>query len=281
MNHPIEQKARRSSINHIGLAGFGAVGQQVAQAIEEQLPHLTLSAITSGDLEKARRRAAKLLGRPPPVVALEEVVQASDLVVEAAPAAAFDEIARTTLQGGKSLLVLTVGALLGRVDEYTTLAQRRGGTIFVASGAIGGLDAITSAAAGRVDAVVMTTRKPPQGLAGAPYLEENEIDVLSLTEPTLIYEGVPAEAWYGFPANINVTVAVSLAGIGPEKTKLRIIADPTIDRNMHDIEVTGEFGRFSCHIENIPTGNPRSGRLTALSTIATLRKLTSPLQVGT
>lgn len=273
--------ADRNRIRRVGIAGFGAVGQQVAVALREQLPELTLSAITSGSLEKARRRADELFDEPPPVASLEEVVDLSDLVVEAAPAEVFPEIARPTLEGGKSLLVLTVGALLGRVEEYTELARRCGGTIYVASGAIGGLDAITSASAGRVDNVVMTTRKPPKGVAGAPYIRENEIDLDAITEPTVIYEGTPGEAWYGFPANINVSVAVSLAGIGPHRTKLRIIVDPSIDRNMHDIEVTGEFGRFICHIENVPTGNPRSGRLTALSTIATLRKLISPLQVGT
>lgn len=273
--------ADRNRIKRIGIAGFGAVGQQVAVAMPDELPHLTLSAITSGSLQKARERAAALLDDPPPVVELEELVGISDLVIEAAPAAAFPEIARATLEGGKSLLVLTVGALLGKVDAYTDLAQQCGGTIYVASGAIGGLDAITSAAAGHVDAVVMTTRKPPKGLAGAPYIVDNDIDLEAIAEPTVIYEGTPGEAWYGFPANINVSVAVSLAGIGPDRTTLRIVVDPDIDRNMHDIEVTGEFGRFTCHIENIPTDNPRSGRLTALSTIATLRKMTSPLQVGT
>lgn len=274
--------ARLGNYERIGIAGFGAVGQQVAQAIDSgAVPGVTLAAITSGDLDKARTCAADLLAAPPPVVSLEEVVALSDLVVEVAPATAFPEIARTTLQGGKSLLVLTVGALLGNEEAYTALARRHGGVIHVASGAIGGLDAITSASAGRIDAVVMTSRKPPKGIAGAPYLEAHGIDVLSLAEPKVVFEGTALEGWQGFPANVNVSAAVSLAGIGAERTQLRIIADPGIDRNMHNVEVTGEFGRFTVHIENVPTGNPRSGRLTALSVIATVRKLASPLQVGT
>jgi aspartate dehydrogenase len=240
-----------------------------------------LVAIASGDLEKARARAARLLQKPPPVGPLPEAVALSDLVVEAAPASAFPEIARTTLEGGKSLLVLSVGALLGHEQEYTKLAHQHGATIHVASGAIGGLDAITSASAGRIDAVVMTTRKPPRGLAGAPYLETHGIDVLDLAKPQVVFEGNAREACRGFPANVNVSAAVSLAGVGPDRTRIRIIADPTIDRNMHDVEIIGEFGRFTVHIENVPTANPRSGVLTALSVVATIRKLASPLQVGT
>ncbi|MFQ5856501.1 MAG: aspartate dehydrogenase [Anaerolineae bacterium] len=273
--------ARLVSIERVGLAGFGAVGQRVAMAIDGGELGVTLAAITSGNLEKARARAGDLLRTPPPVVPLREAVALSDLIVEAAPASAFPEIARTTLEGGKSLLVLSVGALLGHEQEYAELARQYGATIHIASGAIGGLDAITSASAGRVDAVVMTTRKPPKGLAGAPYLEAHGIDVLNLTEPQVVFEGSAREACRGFPANVNVSAAVSLAGIGADRTRIRIIADPTIDRNTHDVEITGEFGRFTMHIENVPTDNPRSGVLTALSVIATIRKLASPLQVGT
>lgn len=273
--------AHPGSIERIGIAGFGAVGQQAAIAIDGGELGVTLAAITSGNLEKASTRAHNLLRTVPPVVSLQEAVALSDLIVEAAPASAFPDIARTTLEGGKSLLVLSVGALLGYEQEYAELARQHGGTIHVASGAIGGLDAITSASAGRVDAVVMTTRKPPKGLAGAPHLEANKIDVLALTEPQVVFEGSARDACRGFPANVNVSAAVSLAGVGPDATRIRIIADPTIDRNMHDVEITGEFGRFTVHIENVPTNNPRSGILTALSVVATIRKLASPLQVGT
>ena len=273
--------ARVASLNRVGLAGFGAVGQQVALAVDGGKLEVTLAAITSGDLEKARTRAAALLQDPPPVVSLVEAVELSDLIVEAAPASAFPEIARTTLEYGKSLLVLSVGALLGREEELSELARVRGATIHVASGAIGGLDAITSASAGRVDSVVMTSRKPPRGLAGAPYLTEHGIDVLALKEPQVVFEGSAREACRGFPANVNVSAAVSLAGIGADRTRSRIIADPTIERNIHDVEIIGEFGRFTVHIENVPTDNPRSGVLTGLSVVATIRKLASPLQVGT
>jgi len=268
-------------VRRIGLAGFGAIGQQVAVALDRGVPGAVLAAITSRDLDAARDRARALLRRVPSVVPLQEAVRSSDLVVEAAPAAAFPEIARTVLAAGKELLVLTVSALLGSEDEYADLARRHGGTIHVASGAIGGLDAIAAAAVGAVESVTMTTRKPPRGLVGAPYLTAHGIDLSVLDAPRMVFDGSARDACQGFPANVNVSAAVSLAGIGPDRTRIRIIADPALDRNTHDIEIAGEFGRFTVHIENRPTANPRSGVLTAQSVVATIRKLASPLRIGT
>jgi aspartate dehydrogenase len=273
--------AAGNRVTRVGLAGFGAIGQQLAATMEQSLPDLTLAAITSGDLGKAEGKAKALLRRVPPLVPLAAVVDSSDLVVEAAPAGFFAEIAGAVLGAGKILMPLSVGALLDRCDEWASLARQSGGRIVVASGAIGGLDAIQGAAVGRIDAVVMTTRKPPRGLAGAPYLMEHGIDVLALREPQVVFEGSARDACRGFPANVNVAAAVSLAGIGPDRTRMRIIADPTIGCNMHDVEVTGSFGRFAVHIENVPSQNPRTGVLVAQSVVATLKKLTSSIQVGT
>ena len=105
--------------------------------------------------------------------------------------------------------------------------------------------------------------------------------MLGFTEETEIFSGTAREACRGFPANVNVSAAVSLAGIGPDETRIRIMAVPGLERNCHDIEVEGEFGRLHIHIENIPTENPRTGRLTVMSIIRTLQNLASPLQIGT
>ncbi|MGH2373879.1 MAG: aspartate dehydrogenase [bacterium] len=274
-------EARADRITRVGLAGFGAVGQRVAVAVEQTLPDLTLGAITSGDLDKARARAQALLRIVPPVVPLPEAVTLSDIIVEAAPALAFREIASAVLGARKALLVLSVGALLDGYDAYARIARQHDARIYVASGAIGGLDAIAAAAEGEIEAVIMTTRKPPRALAGAPYLQEHGIDVMTLRDPQVIFEGSAREACRGFPANVNVSAAVSLAGIGPDRTRVRIIADPTLTRNMHDVEVTGDFGRFAVHIENAPSENPRTGILTAQSVVALLRKLAAPVRVGT
>ena len=127
----------------------------------------------------------------------------------------------------------------------------------------------------------MTTRKPVEALEGAPHLTERGISVLGLTEEQEIFSGTAREACLGFPANVNVSAAVSFAGIGPDRTQIRIIAVPGLDRNCHDIVVEGEFGRLHIEIENIPTENPRTGRLTVMSIIRTLQGIAHPLQIGT
>jgi aspartate dehydrogenase len=145
-----------------------------------------------------------------------------------------------------------------------------------------GLDAVAAAAEGSISTVHMITRKPPRGLLGAPYLEENAIDIAELSEPKQVFAGTAREAARGFPANVNVAAALALAGIGPDRTTIEIWADPMVTRNVHRIEVEADTARFSLHIENVPSAeNPRTGRLTALSVVAALRKLSSPLAVGT
>jgi aspartate dehydrogenase len=151
----------------------------------------------------------------------------------------------------------------------------------VPTGALIGLDAVTAAAVGTIHSVRMVTRKPVRGLAGAPYIVENNIDIEGITEPLRIFEGTAREAAKGFPANLNVAVALSLAGIGPDRTRLEIWADPALTRNMHRIEVDSDSARFSMSIENIPSENPKTGLITALSVIAYLRKQGAALRVGT
>lgn len=98
---------------------------------------------------------------------------------------------------------------------------------------------------------------------------------------TVLFDGSAREACKGFPANVNVAAAVSLAGIGPDRTRIRILVAPGSTRNMHDVEVEGEFGRLTTHIENIPTDNPRTGKLAYLSAIAMLKQIVSPYHYGT
>jgi aspartate dehydrogenase len=151
----------------------------------------------------------------------------------------------------------------------------------VPTGALIGLDAVTAAAVGKIRSVRMVTRKPIRGLAGAPYIVENNIDIERITEPMKIFDGTAREAAKGFPANLNVAVALSLAGIGPDRTKLEIWADPALTRNIHRIDVDSDSACFSMSIENIPSENPKTGLITALSVIAYLRKQRASLRVGT
>mgnify|MGYP003323313472 FL=1 len=161
-------------------------------------------------------------------------------------------------------------------------AKETGAKIMIPTGALIGLDAVRAAAEGKVESITLTTRKPPMGLVGAPHLIKNNISVKKLTKSKLVFEGTAREGAAGFPANVNVAAALSLAGIGPDRTTLQIWADPSVDRNMHTIEVEADSARFTMTIENIPTEeNPKTGKITALSLIATLRRLTAPLVSGT
>jgi len=174
------------------------------------------------------------------------------------------------------------GAALLVASDLVELARENGGRIVLASGAILGLDALRAAAEGDIDKVTMVTRKPPRSLRGAPYLEEQGIDLDALDEPLKVFEGSAEEGAKGFPANVNVAAAVGLAGIGPQRTRLEIWADPSALRNMHTVRVEADSARFEMTIENVPSEeNPGTGKITALSVIATLRGLVSPLKVGT
>jgi aspartate dehydrogenase len=170
--------------------------------------------------------------------------------------------------------------LLPRPD-LIDLAKANGGRILVPTGALLGLDAVAAAAEGTIYSVKMTTRKPPNGLTGAPHLVKNNISVEGLNTAKLVFSGTAREAAAGFPANVNVAAALSLAGIGPDRTMIDIWADPAVTRNCHSIEVDSDSARFTLAIENIPSENPKTGKNVALSVIAALRKMHSPLAVGT
>ena len=263
----------------IAIAGLGAVGMTLARALDAGIPGCELVAVSARDREAAVGRIANLR-RPVPVVAIAELEPLADLVVECAPAALLPEIAAPSLRAGKTAVVISAGALLFH-DSLIGLAREHGGRIVVPTGALLGLDAVLAAAEGTIHSVRMVTRKPVRGLVGAPYLTENNIDIEQIREPLRIFEGTAREAAAGFPANLNVAVALSLAGIGADRTRLEIWADPALERNTHSIAVDADSARFTMTIENIPSENPKTGRITALSVVACLRKMGAALRVGT
>lgn len=262
----------------VAVAGLGAIGLKVAEALDQGIPGCVLAAVSANDRAKAVERLSHLV-RQVPVVPLAELEPLADIVVECAPAKLLPDIAEPFLSAGKSVIVLGVGAILSN-EHLIALARRHGGQIIVPSGALLGLDAVAAAAEGKIHSVRMVTRKPVRGLAGAPYLTEHNIEISDIKEPLRIFNGTPREAAVGFPANLNVAVALSLAGIGADKTTLEIWADPALERNVHRVEVVADSATFSMTIENVPSDNPKTGRITALSVISTLRKLGAPLRIG-
>ncbi|MBX9908183.1 MAG: aspartate dehydrogenase [Beijerinckiaceae bacterium] len=268
----------RPSPTRIAIAGLGAVGLRVAEALDAGIPGCVLAAVSANDRDAARQRLSHL-ARAVPVVPIAELEALADIVVECAPAALLPAIAEPFLRKAKTVIVLSAGAILSH-EHLVGLAREYGGQIIVPSGAVLGLDAVTAAAEGEIRSVRMITRKPVRGLIGAPYLVENDIAIEDITAPLRIFSGTPREAAIGFPANLNVAVALALAGIGPDRTTLEIWADPALTRNTHTIEVEADSASFSMSIANIPSENPKTGRITALSVIAYLRKLHAPLRIG-
>ena len=263
----------------VAIGGLGAIGRMLALKLSAGMPGLTLACAAAGDRAKAQA-FLDAEGITCPIVPLDQFPALADIAVECAPAAIIEEICRPMLDAGKSVIVLSCGALLPR-PELLDLAKAKGGRIIVPTGALLGLDAVVGAAEGTIASVRMTTRKPPGGLKGAPYLEKHGISVDGLTEAKRVFSGSAREASAGFPANVNVAAALSLAGIGPDRTQIDIWADPAVTRNCHDIEVEADSARFRMSIENVPSDNPKTGRIVALSVLAALRKLGAPLSVGT
>lgn len=262
----------------VGLAGLGAVGLEVARRLIAGVPGLTLAAVAVRDADKACRALPQLgtIAIKPATALADDC----DVVVECLPPPLFREVAISAIDKGRIFMPLSVAQLLDNWD-LVERAKQKGARILPPTGALIGLDAVRAAAEGTINSITMITRKPPAGLEGAPYLIAHKISVAGLTEPLKVFDGTAREGARGFPANVNVAAALSLAGIGPDRTRLQIWADPTITRNTHRIEVDSDVARFSMTIEGIPSANPRTGRIVPLSTIAALRGLVSELKVGT
>ena len=263
----------------VGVVGLGAIGRRVCQALDDGLPGVTLAAATARDRSRAET-FLKSLSTPVTFMSLDELIAASEVVVEASTQAHLAEIAPKALTAGRDLVVLSCGALLGRAD-WVALADAHGCRIHVPSGAIAGLDGVKGGAVGPITSVTMESRKAPAGWAGAPWVVEQKIDLDAIREETLIFQGPATQACRAFPANVNVLAALSLAGVGPERTTTKIYAVPGLTRNTHRIAVEGEFGSLAIEVRNVPSENPRTGRLSYLSTIALLRDLGATLRVGT
>lgn len=255
----------------VGIVGMGVIGTHIAKAIDNGIRGIDLAGVC------VRRPAT---AGSYPVFSIDELIRRSDLIVEAATQAALREFGPAVLSAGRHLMVLSVGALVGVLEAWARLAEQHCCRLLVPSGAIAGLDGVKGAREGAITSVIMETRKPPRGLAGAPYIIAQGLDLDAIREETLIFEGPATEAVKAFPANVNVVAALSLAGLGPERTCIKLYAVPGQERNEHRITVEGEFGRLRIEVENVPSENPRTGKLSYLSAIAMLRELGEAVQVG-
>ncbi len=265
----------------IGLIGFGAIGRAVAEAVLRGAAGDTaITAALVRDLSRHREDASRypwgFTDAADDFLALP-----MDLVVEVAGHEALRGYAERSLLSGRDYLTVSVGAfaddsLLTAVREAALSSGRR---VLIPSGAIGGLDAVSAGAVGGLEEVTITTRKPPAAWKGT--VAERTVDLDAVREPVCLYEGGAREAAALYPQNVNVQAALGLAGIGLDKTRSRIYADPTVRHNTHEILARGAFGEVRMTIGNIPSDeSPKTGRITAMSVIKALRNLTAPVVVG-
>lgn len=263
----------------VALGGLGAVGMPTAKWLDKGIAGLELVAISAGNKDRARNRVS-MFKAPPPVLDLRDLANVADVIVECSPPECFAEIAESALCKGRILIPLSVTSLLPRPD-LIDIARDNGGRIIVPSGAIVGLDAVRAASYGTIHSVVMKTNKPPRSLRSAKFVVDQGIDLDGLTEAKCLFKGTVTEAAPLFPANVNITVALAFAGIGPDRTEYEIWADPSVDRNCHTIIVDADSVHFEISIAGVPTNEtPGTGMLTALSVMSTLEGLVSPLRVG-
>jgi aspartate dehydrogenase len=263
----------------VGIAGVGAIGAPLIRLLDRGDAGADVVAVTARDPAAARARLG-MLTRHLDFVDFEQLAERCDLVVECLPSARFADVAVPAIERGRIFMPLSVGALLERPD-LVERARATGARIVVPTGALLGLDAVRAAAEGTIQSATIVSRKPPNGLAGAPYLLEHGISLDGLREPLKVFDGTARDGARAFPANVNVAAALSLAGIGPDRTRLQIWADPTIERNTHRVELESDAARLTMTIESIPSEeNPRTGKLTPLSVMAAIRGLTQTLRVG-
>ncbi|MCL4370682.1 MAG: aspartate dehydrogenase [Chloroflexi bacterium] len=251
--------------------------------VDGQVPGMELVAIADVQETEAARQLAAACGCPftTDIASLSSI--GLDLVIEAAAQQAARQWAPFFLEAGINMMVMSVGALVDAdfLAHLLDLARRHNLQLHVPSGAIGGLDIIKAAEVGGLEEVTITTTKPPRALAGAPYVIEHGVDLSALHEPTVIWEGPAAEAVRAFPQNVNVAASLSLAGIGPVRTRVRVVADPEATRNIHEVYARGEFGELTLRLVNLPSPtNPKTSYLAPLSAVAALRRITSPLKLG-
>lgn len=264
----------------VGILGAGAIGSMVASAVDGKRVNAELVAIADQDQERAKCLAAKLSSHAP-VASIEEMIARSELCIEAASQAALEQFVPMCLDQRRDMLIMSVGGLLGHEDWFGQAAER-GCRIHIPSGALAGLDGIKSASVGRLYSVMLTSRKPVTALIGSKYVVEKGLQLEHLQGETVVFEGSVEEAARVFPKTSNVAAVLRFAVPLKVPVSARVVAVPGGTMNIHEIRVSGEFGRFTAIIENKPSKeNPRTSQLAAYSVIATLGGLTGGgVQVG-
>lgn len=265
----------------VGIIGLGAIGSRLVAILSRQFQNearIDFLCDRKSDLIREMQRKWAPKAR---ALSWSELVERSDLIIETASQEIAQPVTKKALDLNKQVLILSVGGLLVW-NGLSRLLKKTKGRLWIPSGALAGVDGLLAARQGRIKQVTLTTRKPLTGLEGAPYLKQKRIHLSEIKKPTLIFEGNASQANRAFPRNVNVAATLALAGIGPQRTKVRIFASPTYRRNLHEVEIEGNFGRIRAEVENFPSpSNPRTSELAVLSAVATLKKIFARVRIGT
>jgi len=257
----------------VGIVGVGAIGGAVAKKLtsKDGIDGFTLTCIS--DPNKDTDCGVKN-------VSLDSLIEQCNLIIECLPADAVPQLAEAVFKANKDIIFISSAALLVYPQIMDNLKQSKS-RAYLPSGALCGLDGVTAMQEMGIESAKIASSKPPMGFTGAPFIVEQDIDLKSIQQKTLIFEGNALEASKGFPANVNVAATLSLAGIGAEKTRVEIWADPEATGNSHEITVKSAYSTIRSRIENMPDpANPKSSVLAAQSIIATLRKMSDPLVIS-
>jgi aspartate dehydrogenase len=278
-------------IKGVALIGCGNIGKEIAFAVDSgRIKNASIVALFDKVKSAADELTSKLHNNNPHIFSdFTEFISSpsfkeTHVVVEAASQDAVINFCKKIVENGKSLIIMSVGALADQIllSELLNKASDNRSHIYVPTGAIAGIDAIRSVKH-LIESVTLSTTKNPKALANAPFFNVARFDLFKLNQKTLIYEGNAADAVKKFPANVNVAAVIGLAGIGIENTKVKIIADPNTDRNQHEITVNGKFGEMTISVRNIPSpANPKTSFLAVLSAIECLRSVCDDnIRIGT
>ena len=265
----------------IGLIGCGAIGRTIAVAMDKT--EAIGSIFLFDRSEESARSLATRLDKAVHVTSIDVLIKDSSLVIEAASQEAVAEFAPQVLWAGRDLMMMSVGALADDklADHLRRIAREKGCKIYIPTGAIAGVDGVRCAAEGRIDEVMLVTRKPPRALVGNEAVTRLGIDLDTLKEEVVLFDGTARQACTDFPQNINVAAALSLAGVGFDGTRVRIIADPNVNMNQHTITLKGSFGEMRSCVRNFPhPGNKKTSYLSALAAISMVRKIAGAVWVG-
>jgi len=266
----------------IGIIGCGAIGSGIARAVHKGIhPRAKLSAVYDSDPSRARHLSHALSDPSLSVASLADVLICSDLVVEAVNSAKTHELLLTVLHHKRHLLVMSVGQVLLH-PEVIEAARTAGVSLLIPSGAVAGIDAIKAAALDGIDELVLTTYKPPQGLAGAPFILTNHIALDHIRDETILFDGNVSEAIEAFPQNINVAATLALATGCRDRLRIRVITGPHLTHNRHEVTARGRFGEIMTVTNNIPSpDNPKTSFLAILSGLMMLKSFCDTVQIGT